>query len=329
MSGMAKMDRDLARRAGAKSGPWSKVAKGGAVLGMGALGVLLGGLPFLAAKRVLHPVWAQPQPGMEPGVLTLDLPVVGEAVEYVAADGVTVCGWFVPGPSDTKKPWPCVLLVYGYGGFKEQMSGYVKLLYEGGFSTFLFDMQGTGSRKGAPVSFGHREQDDMLDALKYLRTRPDVDPRRLGVLGVSMGAATALLAAARDKGVKAVVADSSYADLTCMIAPGVSAFVGRKAVWIAPIIVRYAEMMLGMRSSQIRPAEAASRLGERPLLVIHGESDSLIDIDSADRIYKAASGPKEIWTVPDCDHAYAPVVAADEYKRRVNGFFQKYLGTGL
>jgi dipeptidyl aminopeptidase/acylaminoacyl peptidase len=165
----------------------------------------------------------------------------------------------------------------------------------------------------------------MMDAADYLRSREDVDAARVGALGVSMGGAATLLAAAEDPGIKAVVADSAYADLFGMVRPGISAFISPRALFLAPMIVRCAETMLGMKSGSVRPDEAAARLGDRPLFVIHGDCDSLTDPHSAHRLYEAASGPKELWVVPECGHAYAPIIAPDEYKARVNGFFQRYL----
>jgi fermentation-respiration switch protein FrsA (DUF1100 family) len=134
-----------------------------------------------------------------------------------------------------------------------------------------------------------------------------------------------LLAAAEDPGIKAVVADSSYADLFGMVRPGISAFISPYALFLAPLIVRCAETMLGMKSGEVRPDEAAARLGDRPLFIIHGDSDRLTDPHSAHRLYEAASGHKELWVVPECSHAYGPILAPDEYKQRVNGFFQRHL----
>lgn len=308
-----------------KVGVGGKLARGGALAGLGLAGLVFGGLPFLAARRILHPVWAEEYYKTADGKLELELDVKPEYVVFEARDNKHLSGWFVPAPAGNPQPWPTVLLVYGYGGFKEQMVGYSKSVHEGGFATFMFDMSGSGLRRGEPVTFGYKERWDMLDAAAYLRTRSDVDPNRTGALGISMGAATALLAAAEDPGIKAIVSDSSYADLFGMVRPGISAFVSRRALFLAPFIVRIAETMLGMKSGDIRPDHAAASLGDRPLLIIHGDCDPLTDPNSAQRLYDSASGPKEMWVVPECGHAYAPVAAPDEYKRRVNEFFRQYL----
>ncbi|HET6312797.1 MAG TPA: CocE/NonD family hydrolase [Chloroflexia bacterium] len=304
---------------------YDRLARGAAVAGLGLAGLVFGGFPMFAARRIIYPTWSDEYYRATTGKLEMDLPVRPEYVVFEGRDGKALSGWFVPAPEGSAKPWPVVMLAYGYGGFKEQMAGYSRSIHEGGFATFLFDMSGSGLRKGEPGTFGYKERWQMMDAANYLRTRDDVDPGRIGALGVSMGAAATLLAAAEDPGIKAVVADSSYADLFGMVRPGISAFISPRALFLAPLIVRYAETMLGMKSGEVRHDEAAARLGDRPLFIIHGDCDTLTDPNSATRLYDAASGPKQLWVVNECGHAYAPVLAPDEYKQRVNGFFQRYL----
>jgi uncharacterized protein len=303
----------------------SRWRRGFALASLGLGGLVLGGFPLWAARRILYPMTAMPLPlGMDEH-LEIDVSVAPERVEFDSRDGKRLSGWFVPAPEGAEPPWPCVLLVYGYGGHKEQMAGYASMLHEGGFATLMFDMHGSGLRRGEPTSLGYRERWDVMDAVLYARTRPDVDPDRIGALGVSMGAATALMAAEEDPHIKSIVADSAYANLTDMVQPGLRTFVGAPAAYFAPLIVRFAETMSGMKSSEVRPVKSAARMGNRPLFVIHGTNDDLTDPASAGKIFAAAQGPKELWMVPDCGHGQGPVVSPEEYKHRINDFFQRTL----
>src|SRR5207248_5731074 len=103
------------------------------------------------------------------------------------------------------------------------------------------------------------------------------------------------------------------------------AFLGLPAFPWAPLIVRCAEAMIGAKTADVVPERAAARLGDRPLLVIHGADDGLVMPESARRIFEAASGPKELWIVLDCQHGQAPAVAPEEYRKRVNSFFARWL----
>jgi dipeptidyl aminopeptidase/acylaminoacyl peptidase len=292
-------------------------------MALGAAGLVFGALPFLAARRVLYPVTNEPF-SYAPETI-IDVPVLPERVEIEARDAKKLGGWFVAAPEGVPQPWPCVVLVYGYGGHKELMHGYAKILHDGGFATLMFDMRGSGLRRGEPVTLGYKERWDLMDAVRHVRSRPDIDPKRVGVLGVSMGGATALMAAEDDPHIKAIVADSAFADIADMIKPGIDRFVGPRASILAQLIVFYAETIMGVKSDELRPVRSAERMGERPLLIIHGEDDQLTTPESAHKLYKVAHGPKELWMVPNCSHGAAPSVVPDEYTQRVVGFFSRYL----
>lgn len=299
-------------------------------LGLGVLGlagVVFGGFPYWAARRVMHPVNPAAPSLTEAGHLEIDLPSGAQAeyVQFPTRDGGKLGGWFIPGPDEAAKPWPCILLVYGYAGWKEQMAFYARMVHEAGFASFMFDMQGSGLLRNRPVTLGYKEKWDMMDAVRYVNSRPDVDGDRLGALGISMGGATALLAAEDDPLIKVIVADSAYASLSDMIRPGLRAFIGAPATIFAPLIVLFAETMMGVKAEEVTPERSAAMLGDRPVLVIHGADDGLTNPESATRIYEAVRGPKELWIVPDCGHARAPDVDYEGYRQRVNGFFSRYL----
>src|SRR5437868_3546622 len=147
--------------------------------GLGLAGIALGGFPIWAARRALHPVSLETAPAVPGSAPDIAPDVRPEPVEFASLNGNQLEGWFVPGPDPAGAPWPTVLLVYGYGGYKEQMASYARMLRRGGFATFMFDMEGSGLRRGQPVTLGAREKLDFLGAARYVRSRPDVDPARL------------------------------------------------------------------------------------------------------------------------------------------------------
>src|SRR5436190_9401153 len=175
------------------------------LLGLSLAGLVLTGFPVWAARRILYPLSLRSLPEMLGDELDIEEGALPEKVEFDSLDGHQLGGWFVPGPDPDAAPWPTVLLVHGYGSYKEQMVGYARILRAGGFATLMFDMEGSGLRTGQAVTLGFKERWSVMGAARYLRTRPDVDPERIGALGVSMGAATAIMAAAEDPTIKAVV----------------------------------------------------------------------------------------------------------------------------
>ena len=81
---------------------------------------------------------------------------------------------------------------------------------------------------------------------------------------------------------------------------------------------------IGASPDRIAPAAAAGHLGGCALMVIHGAADTLVPVASAEAIYAAARGDKEIWIVPKADRVEAFATVPDEYSRRVTGFFDRY-----
>ena len=109
-----------------------------------------------------------------------------------------------------------------YGAVKEQVSGlYAQTLAERGFITIAFDPSFTGESGGEPrsVSSPDINTEDFCAAVDYLSNRPDVDPERIGILGVCGFGGFAVNAAAIDTRIKATVAVTMY-DMTRVSAKG-------------------------------------------------------------------------------------------------------------
>jgi len=71
----------------------------------------------------------------------------------------------------------------------------------------LFDLRAHGESDGELLPFGEKEAEDLVGAAAFLQTRPDVDPERIGAMGLSLGAQVSILGAASSDTIQAVVAD--------------------------------------------------------------------------------------------------------------------------
>ena len=94
---------------------------------------------------------------------------------------------------------------------------------------------------------------------------------------------------------------------------------------VAPLV----DLLLGLRAGyhlhQVEPLRAIGRLAPRPVLLIQGGTDSVVDPQDASRLYRAAGEPKELWVVPDADHCCAYYVDRPAYLSRVLTFFDRHL----
>jgi pimeloyl-ACP methyl ester carboxylesterase len=234
-------------------------------------------------------------------------------------DNVPLGGWLVnPGGK------PTVVIMHGSGSNRANYINMevAKALVAHGYSVFLFDFRGQGASGGDTGGLGEWETRDLGGALTYLKTR-GVD--QLGTIGYSMGAATELLAAPNSPEIRAIVADSSFSDLLSMIDRE------RESMGIPnifnPGVLLAAKSMFDLDVAADDPKQAISRLGDRPVLLIHATGDSLIPASQAVELQKAgAADPNlQLWLAPANGHVAAFADNKEEYLSRVIGFFDKYL----
>ena len=116
-------------------------------------------------------------------------------------------------PKDAEGKLPAIAISGPFGAVKEQSSGlYAQTLAERGFLTLAFDPSFTGESGGQPryVASPDINTEDFCAAVDYLSVREDVDPERIGILGICGWGGMAVNAAAIDTRIKATVASTMY-----------------------------------------------------------------------------------------------------------------------
>lgn len=240
-----------------------------------------------------------------------------EEVKFRAAeDRLPLSGWYIPcPPSDTT-----VLICHGIGANKGNFLTYARFLHQAGFSVFIFDFRGHGDSAGHTISFGYNEARDVRGAVTYLRQRHEV--KHILACAFSMGGSALLHAMPDLPEVEGVVVDSTFADMPTLV---------RQQMAIMPlgfnkimpfVIDGYTRLELGFPVAAIAPVRHIAIISPRPLLIIHGLSDTLISPDQARRNFAAAHEPKTLWLVPGANHIEAMGIDPDAYQRRVAGFLR-------
>lgn len=244
-------------------------------------------------------------------------------VRFHSSDGVALFGRLFKG---TRRS--AIVLAHGYTACQEELLELAAHLQARGYNVLLFDFRNHG-RSGASKqgsSIGYREREDVCAAVRYLKRRRSIDPQGIGVLGMSMGAATALLAAADCEDIRAVVADSPFADLREAFHYGIGTFYnGLGANMVAGPLLMFSEMFSGVPVKKIRPLDVIEKIAPRPIMFIHGLEDEVIHHDHSRKLSEAYSGPQETWWVEGARHVQAGVNHPDEYLRRVDSFFSTHL----
>ena len=283
--------------------------------------MVLGGVGWIASERAIHPTYCQV--GEQSLADYPELNRVAEPAVFSVPELGQRVGWFIPGPNGSNGA--TVMLLHGYGCRRQQMLDYAEVLHLSGYSTFLFDFHGRGESDGDAVTLGYYEQQDAVEALKYLRSGGDVDMSRLGVLGVSMGASVAILAAAREPEIKAVIADSAFASAELAVEEGFTRVVGLPAFLFAPMTLQLIKWRVGFAPEDIVPKDHIASISPRPVLLIHGLADSKVSPGNSQTLYDAAQEPKELWLIPGGSHTCGLRENPEEYSRRIVAFFDRHL----
>lgn len=242
----------------------------------------------------------------------------GEPVTFASQSGATVHGWYIPGKSGRG----AVALMHGVNGSRIHMQKRAQWLSGLGYSVLLFDFQACGETIGQSVTFGKRESSDARAAVSYLQQRTPGE--RIGVIGVSMGGASAILADP-PLPVQAMVLESVYPNITDAIHDRLNRVVGDGgANAITPLLTMQMQSRLGFAPSALRPIDQVSKITV-PKLFLAGSVDEHTTLKESQALYAAAASPKALWIVGGAAHVNLYDFAPSEYKKRVGGFLGSHL----
>jgi dienelactone hydrolase len=169
--------------------------------------------------------------------------------------------------------------------------------------------------------FGWQGERDIHAAVAYLQGRPDVDPQRIGGIGLSVGGEMMIEAAAESKALRAIVSEGASGRSVRDIAanPGGSwqEYVGNGVATAATAVF----------TDNLPPADLQSLVPKMSAAAffIYGEHGQSVEEPANRAFYEAARGPKEIWEVPGSGHMGGTEAQPEEYERRVVAFFDRHL----
>ncbi len=265
------------------------------------------GISIWSAWLVTHP--SRIESGLTPKNYNLPF----EEVVVATKDGVSIAGWFIPAPATQK---PALVILHGYPAEKGDMLSIASSL-QPEFNIFLIDFRYFGKSGGSFTTLGTKERLDLEAAIDFLELRGF---KRVGVLGFSFGGATAILQAAYDPRIAAVVSYASFADLTLLGKDAYSHLpVIREA--LVPLMKFWARLLWNVDSA-FSPKEATKNLST-PILIIHTKKDKQISFRHAELLRDALTHNKQAeFYFPETGlHGELPA----DFDERVKSFFEKYI----
>jgi len=294
-----------------------RILFGGLSGSIGILGLLLAGALFVV-ETITRPKKLNHFDKYTFSPYELGLPA--EAVAFPSLHGDhNVSGYYISCPGATSTLLVCP-------GFRSRMAEFLGVgghLWRAGYNVLVFEYYGHGNAVSAPVTLGYREINDFLGAVAYAKER--APQNRLGALSYSMGAAVAIMGSAHNTDVEALVLDSSFATHRGVVEYNFHRtfhLPSAPFAWIADYMLWW---RAGYRFHQVEPIREISLISPRPILIIHGGRDSIVDPKDAALLYEAAKEPKELWLLPDADHCGAYFEDRKEYVIKVLDFFDQHL----
>jgi dipeptidyl aminopeptidase/acylaminoacyl peptidase len=300
-------------------------------------GYLLAGTHIYDMLSVAHPNCDGHWTGRTPASFSLDKVnaqpyrmSLYESVTIPSRDaGISLSAWWIP--SDAGATAPAVVIVHGLNSCKREGALLLAagMLHRHGDSVLLFDLRNHGDStiQNGRYAGGTKEYRDVLGAWDWLINTKSLAPAHIGLMGFSLGAATALIATGEESRVAAMWEDSSYAD----IGAAIRAELARNSypTWFEYAAYVAARVETGDDLTALSPVRAVLKLHGRPLFITQGTADTRLSVQYATDLanaYRAAGGTVDPWIVPGSEHTAAIVDHPAEYEQRLVAFFDRSIG---
>lgn len=233
-------------------------------------------------------------------------------------DGVEIAASFVSAaPEDA----PVILLFHGNGASRGQFAGHLNWLPANGFHALAVDFRGHGQSAEEPKSFGYTEARDAHAALKW--AREEFPNSKIGVLGISLGGAAALVGEDGPLPADAMILQAVYPDFDRAVRNRVRLFAGDLgAAALTPLLTYQSGPRYGVSHKQISPVLKAREFAN-PVLVIASTSDEYIPVAESEELAAAFPGRQWLWLIDGLGHGAISGLDDEVYRERVLTFFRE------
>lgn len=244
---------------------------------------------------------------------------------------ISLRGWWIRGDD------PRAALVFVHGGGDDNRSlpygaglALARDLVAHGYALLMIDLRNFGESDGTPegITYGDLESADVVGAVDAIAERAPVLP--IGAIGFSMGGASVLRAAAREPRIRAVVADSAFADAREVAVAFTHAATGLPTIFAAPFVWS-AETLHGAPLGRGDTLTALRDATLPPVLLIHDQHDPIAPVEHSRRLAAAIPG-STIWITdvsapgPFGTHIQAYRLDPAAYVAKVTAFLDAALG---
>lgn len=244
-------------------------------------------------------------------------------VKVTSRDGTVLAGTYMEGRGHRY-----VILLHGIYQNRSMMIPYARLYRDMGYHVVMADLRGHGQSRGETTDWGIHDTEDMDAWTAWIKSK---DPEaRIGLHGVSLGAAMALIYAGSKNGqnLHFCVADSAYGNLMEMGREKLLAYTGEeRLVWgiemLNPFFQGALYLHTGKLLSDIDPMDRAAHI-TAPVLFLHGASDTLVPPATAEELYEnCSSSRKKLYIFQGAAHTMEINDHPQDYTRAVRDFLEE------
>ena len=245
-----------------------------------------------------------------------------EKVGIVSRDGILLAGRYY----HVKDGAPISIIFHGYRStLGTDCNGGYSMSVRRGYNVLAVYQRAHRESGGKTITFGVKERFDCLDWISYVNERFGEDTEVL-LMGLSMGAATVLMAAGLDlpANVKGVMADCGFSSPKEILQEVIKQM--KFPLRITYFFVRMSARIFGHFDPEEASAAEALKDAKVPVLIIHGDDDRFVPSRMSRANYDACASTKEILIVPGAGHGLSYCVDAKAYEKAVNDFMDRVLG---
>ena len=245
-----------------------------------------------------------------------------ETINFTSRDGINLEGWYVEVNSSS----PVVIFVHGgyeNGKCKPEILLSASYLSKNNINVFMIDLRNHGHSEVVSDYFylGQKEYLDVLGAYDWLVEDKSYNPQSIGIVSISTYALASTLAFDESE-IGAMWLDSPIIDFPLLVGNELERL-GFPRMLASPAITM-GERLVGVNIDDKVPLEVASRAGDRPMYLVHGDSDVRISNEHSKKFYNKAVEAEAnvtLWLVEDSAHVDALWEYSSEYESRIVTFF--------
>jgi len=245
-----------------------------------------------------------------------DLGIKFSEINFKTQNNRNLYGWWIDGNENL----PLLILVHGWGRNSGRMLPYIVKLHKEGYNLLAFDSRNHGISDKDKYSSMPKFAEDIQAAINFATKAKSFSS--IGLVGLSIGGAASIFAAAKDNRIKSVVT--------------VGAFGSPKEVMMKPLKDRhipyfpliwllfiYLQNKIGKKFSEFAPENFIAK-SEACFFIIHGTNDLTVNIDQAHRLKNAAKPSKaKLWEIPGRGHSDCH--EEKEYWTKISNFLSETL----